>query len=273
MRIIADSGSTKCTWLLCSQGNTTRTTTEGINASLHAPEQIRETLARLPLTAPVGELWFYGAGCGASFPAATERLRSLLAERFPGTRIALESDLTAAARALFARGEGIACILGTGSNSCHCRGGETVATVPPLGYILGDEGSGAALGRELVNALFKGRIPLREAFLERYGLGYEELIRRVYREPGANRLLASFAPFVREHTDLKAVHDLVVDAFRAFALRNLAAYPAHLPLGFVGGIAAHFGEELHEAMESCGHRIARIVESPADGLLEYHHEA
>lgn len=273
MRIIADSGSTKCTWLLCSQRGVTRATTEGINAALHTPEQIRGVLARLPLTPPVGELRFYGAGCGAGFPAATGQLGELLAERFPEARITLESDLTAAARALFARGEGIACILGTGSNSCHCRGGEVVDNVPPLGYILGDEGSGAMLGRELVNALFKGRIPLREAFQERYGLGYEELIRRVYREPGANRLLASFAPFIREHLDFGGMRELVVEAFRTFARRNLARYPAGLPLGFVGGVAAHFGDELREATESCGYRIERIMESPADGLLEYHHGA
>ena len=95
----------------------------------------------------------------------------------------------------FGRGEGVACILGTGSNSCWCRGGEIVENVPPLGYVLGDEGSGATLGRNLVNGIFKGYIPLRDEFLAAHGLTYEEIIRRVYREPYANRFLASFAPF------------------------------------------------------------------------------
>ena len=157
-----------------------------------------------------------------------------------------------------------------GSNSCHCRGGEIVANVPPLGYVLGDEGSGAVLGRNLVNGIFKGMIPLREEFLTAFGLTYAGLIRRVYREPAANRFLASFTPFIRAHQDCVPVREMVVRSFGEFAARNLSGYPAGLPVAFVGGVAAHFEEPLREAMAAAGREVVRIVCSPAEELWKYH---
>ena len=162
MKIIADSGSTKCTWLLTDGVHTREVRTRGINAVQHSAEQIREALAELPPCDGVTSVRFYGAGCGETFPEASEKLRRELEAHFGTTDITVESDLLGAARALWGRGEGIACILGTGSNSCRCRGGEIVQNVPPLGYVLGDEGSGAVLGRNLVNGIFKGHIPLKE---------------------------------------------------------------------------------------------------------------
>ena len=165
----------------------------------------------------------------------------------------------------------VACILGTGSNSCWCRGGEIVENVPPLGYVLGDEGSGATLGRNLVNGIFKGHIPLRDEFLAAHGLTYEEIIRRVYREPYANRFLASFAPFVHAHLDRPDIRDMVARSFADFAGRNLSRYPAHLPVACVGGVAAAFGDLLRETLMRCGREVVTIVRSPAAGLTEYHY--
>ena len=220
MKIIADSGSTKCTWLLTDGVHIREVRTRGINAVQHSPEQIREALAELP-------------PCG--------------------------------------RGEGVACILGTGSNSCWCRGGEIVENVPPLGYVLGDEGSGATLGRNLVNGIFKGHISLRGEFLAAHGLTYEEIIRRVYREPYANRFLASFAPFVHAHLDRPDIRDMVERSFADFAERNLSGYPVHLPVACVGGVAAAFGDLLRETLTRCGREVVTIVRSPAAGLTEYHY--
>ena len=266
MKAIADSGSTKCEWIFGDGDRILRLRTAGINAVQQSPDAIRAVLAELPPLDGVEELRFYGAGCGDSFPEASAVLRRELAARFgPGTAIGLGSDLLGAARALFGRGEGIACILGTGSNSCHCRGGEIVANVPPLGYVLGDEGSGAVLGRNLVNGIFKGMIPLREEFLHTFALTYAGLIRRVYREPAANRFLASFAPFIRAHLDCAPVRKMVVRSFGEFAARNLSGYPAGLPVAFVGGVAAHF-----EAMAAAGREVVRIVCSPAEELWKYH---
>lgn len=271
MKAIADSGSTKCEWIFGDGDRILRFRTAGINAVQQSPDVIRAVLAELPPLDGVEELRFYGAGCGDSFPEASAVLRRELAARFgPGTAIGLGSDLLGAARALFGRGEGIACILGTGSNSCHCRGGEIVANVPPLGYVLGDEGSGAVLGRNLVNGIFKGMIPLREEFLCTFALTYAGLIRRVYREPAANRFLASFAPFIRAHLDCAPVREMVVRSFGEFAARNLSGYPAGLPVAFVGGVAAHFEEPLREAMAAAGREVVRIVCSPAEELWKYH---
>lgn len=271
MKAIADSGSTKCEWIFGDGDRILRLRTAGINAVQQSPDAIRAVLAELPPLDGVEELRFYGAGCGDSFPEASAVLRRELAARFGlGTAIGLGSDLLGAARALFGRGEGIACILGTGSNSCHCRGGEIVANVPPLGYVLGDEGSGAVLGRNLVNGIFKGMIPLREEFLHTFALTYAGLIRRVYREPAANRFLASFAPFIRAHLDCAPVREMVVRSFGEFAARNLSGYPAGLPVAFVGGVAAHFEEPLREAMAAAGREVVRIVCSPAEELWKYH---
>lgn len=271
MKAIADSGSTKCEWIFGDGDRILRLRTAGINAVQQSPDAIRAVLAELPPLDGVEELRFYGAGCGDSFPEASAVLRRELAARFgPGAAIGLGSDLLGAARALFGRGEGIACILGTGSNSCHCRGGEIVAHVPPLGYVLGDEGSGAVLGRNLVNGIFKGTIPLREEFLRTFALTYAGLIRRVYREPAANRFLASFAPFIRAHLDCAPVREMVVRSFGEFAARNLSGYPAGLPVAFVGGVAAHFEEPLREAMATAGREVVRIVCSPAEEIWKYH---
>ena len=271
MLIIADSGSTKCTWIVEDGARTTKVRTRGINAVQHSAEQIREVLAELPPCAPAAAVRFYGAGCGATFPEASAKLRRELKAHFGTEDIAVESDLLGAARALFGRGEGIACILGTGSNSCWCRNGEVLQNVPPLGYVLGDEGGGVHLGRNLLNGIFKGHIPLKEEFLEATGLSYEEIIRRVYREPYANRFLASFAPFILAHTDRPEVREMVYRSFLDFAERNLSRYPQGLAVSFVGGIAARFGELLREALSADGYRLGTIVESPAEGLLEYHH--
>ena len=162
MKIIADSGSTKCTWLLTDGVHTREVRTRGINAVQHSPEQIREALCGTSALRRGRSRLFYGAGCGHTFPDATAKMVRALADRFGAEHVEAESDLLGAARALFGRGEGVACILGTGSNSCWCRGGEIVENVPPLGYVLGDEGSGATLGaqpreRHLQRAYFPAR--------------------------------------------------------------------------------------------------------------------
>lgn len=143
--------------------------------------------------------------------------------------------------------------------------------VPPLGYVLGDEGSGAALGRNLVNGIFKGHIPLREEFLAAHGLTYEEIILRVYREPYANRFLASFAPFVHAYLDCPEVRAMVAETFADFAQRNLSRYPVHLTVACIGGVAAAFEGLLREVLAHGGYRVGLIAASPAEGLIKYHY--
>ena len=270
MVLIADSGSTKCTWITGDGTRTTQLRTRGINAVQHSAEQIREALAELPPCDGVTSESIYGAGCGETFPEASEKLRWELEAHFGTSDITVESDLLGAARALWGHGEGIACILGTGSNSCLCRDGESLKNVRPLGYVLGDEGGGAVLGRNLLNGIFKGHIPLKEEFLAAHGLNYEEIIRRVYREGMANRFLASFTRFVARHIDRPELDELVCEAFRAFVRRNLAHYPADAEVSALGGVACHFERQLRHVLATEGMRAGRIVETPDEGLLNYH---
>ncbi|MFR1642178.1 hypothetical protein [Alistipes finegoldii] len=167
MKIIADSGSTKCTWLVTDGVHTSEYRTRGINAVQHSPEQIREALAELPPCGPVEAVYFYGAGCGAPSPSDEKMVRELRAH-FGTGRIEAETDLLGLPgvvrprrrRSLHPR-HGLQFVLVPGRRNRE--------NVPPLGYVLGDEGSGAALGRNLVNGIFKGHIPLREGSSRRMG--------------------------------------------------------------------------------------------------------
>ena len=127
------------------------------------------------------------------------------------------------------------------------------------------------MGRNLENGIFKGHIPLREEFLAAHGLTYEEIIRRVYREPYANRFLASFAPFVHAHLDCPEVRAMVAETFADFAQRNLSRYPVHLTVACIGGVAAAFEGLLREVLAQGGYRVGRIAASPAEGLIKYHY--
>lgn len=270
MKIIADSGSTKCDWVYLDDGTLWgRTRTAGFNPALSDKEQIAGVLSRI--RAEDGDsLYFYGAGCGSSFPETTRRMERLLRARFTPAHLEIHSDLLGAARALLGRKAGIACILGTGSNSCHYDGEKIVQNVPSLGYILGDEGSGAVLGRNLVNGIFKGSIPLRKEFLREYELTYEEVIRQVYREPAANRFLASFVPFIQEHLECPEVREMVRQSFAAFVERNLKPYDTAGAVSFVGGVACAFEKELRSVLEQYGYQLERVDKTPMQGLIKYH---
>ena len=274
MIVIADSGSTKCNWqLVDDSGSVRRVQSRGINAVLQRPDEV-EALLRETFAEPVqaDALHFYGAGCGERYPEQSARLREALARYFPAARIAVESDLIGAARALLGGRAGIACILGTGSNSCYYDGVRIVRNTPPLGWVLGDEGSGTYIGRQLVGNLLKGLCDesLRQLFFEEERLDYDEIIRRVYREGMANRFLASFTRFVARHIDRPELDELVCEAFRAFVRRNLAHYPADAEVSALGGVACHFERQLRHVLATEGMRAGRIVETPDEGLLNYH---
>lgn len=274
MILIADSGSTKTDWSLVSgAGRVTAFATQGINPFHQDGQTIssiveKELLGQMVDAGAVGEVQFYGAGCRGE---GIGLLRGVLGRAFPNAgTIDVAGDLMAAARALCGTQEGIACILGTGANSCLFDGEKIVGNVSPLGYILGDEGSGAVLGRLFVNEMFKGDMPrhIREAYLEETHQTVDDIIRRVYREPMANRYLASMSEFVRRHLDEPAVRRLVVENFVAFFRRNVRHYGRpDLPVGAVGSIAFHYEEELREAAAMEGFAVGKVIKSPMQGLL------
>jgi N-acetylglucosamine kinase-like BadF-type ATPase len=278
MKLIVDSGSTKTTWLLQSAlpEPSSEFHTLGINPVRDDEQAVRAVVAEA--AAKCGEaarkvtsVYFYGAGCIEPY---SEVVRKALLEVFPeADNLLVESDLLGAARALCGHQEGIACILGTGANSCLYDGCDIVSHTPALGWILGDEGSGAVLGRLLVGDVLKRQLPeaICAAFFARFHLTQADLIERVYRQPLPNRFLASLVPFLAEHVEEESVHKLLVCEFRRFLVRNVLAYGRpDLAISFVGGVASHFREQLQEAVEAEGYRLGRIEAEPVRGMALFH---
>ena len=284
MILIADSGSTKTDWCLCDNSAIIQSIqTQGINPYHQTEEAIEQVLAeellpqlvaQSPSLAAQGSslsVIFYGSGCANE--TACNRVKEAIHKTLSTTDITIHSDLLGAARALCGHDEGIACVLGTGSNSCLYNGKEIIANVPPLGYILGDEGSSAVLGRRLVGDCLKNQLPeaIRNEFLSEYGLTQEIILEKVYRQPLANRFLASLTPFLSKHRDVPEVHTLLVDSFIDFFVRNVKQYRRPwLPIHFVGSIANAFSTELKEAAESLGMELGSILKSPMEGLVKFH---
>lgn len=278
MILIADSGSTKTDWcLMARNGHRRECQTEGINPFQQDKEAIYNTVSNVLLpqlardlwAGPITNVYFYGAGCT---PEKREVVRGAIQPCFRHAEIEVESDMLGAARALFGRERGIACILGTGSNSSLWDGEKFVQSVPALGYVLGDEGSGAVLGKRIAADMLKNQLgeEWKEKFLERFSTSQAEIIENVYRRPFPNRYLAQFAVFAKENIEQAEIRELVKEHFRQFVTRNLRQYHGTESVGFVGSIAYHFEEVLREVVESEGYRIDKIMRSPMEGLIEYH---
>ncbi len=265
MVLVADSGSTKTDWMISGE----LISAQGINPVTMVNEDIT---ARIPAFSNhvVTEVFFYGAGCVDPF---SQRVTQVLLQVFPDAAIHVESDLLGAARALFGHQPGIACILGTGSNSCLYDGEKITDNIPPLGYVLGDEGSGAVLGKLFLNKLFKREMPdsISQAFFSWSQLTYSEIIERVYRKAAANRFLASLSPFIHEHLDDPAVSIMVFEHFNAFVRKNILKYHHHdLPISCVGSIAEHYSDVLINTFHANDLQIGEILSRPIERLAAYH---
>lgn len=271
MTLTADSGSTKTTWIVNDETGQTTFHTQGLNPFHQTTDEMRHIIAEelltqdgFPAAGDVGEVHFFGAGCTAEKAPA---LKAILWELFRGAEdIEVGSDMLGAARALCGQNEGIACILGTGANSCLYDGHTIVSNVSPMGYILGDEGSGAVLGKTFVNILYKGtHARMRQTFENETGLTAATIIQHVYREPMPNRFLASLAPFIHRHIDEPWVEEMVTECFRLFFRRNVVHYQRpDLPCSFVGSIAFHFEKQLRQAADDEGFTIGRIMKEPLE---------
>jgi len=268
--IIADSGSTKTDWAIGTQ----RIKTQGINPfhqddstilAILQEEMLPQLVACGFRIGDIAAIRFYGSGVR---PEQEMRMEGLLRQVFSqAATIEARSDMLGAARALCGDSEGLACILGTGANSCLYDGEKIVANTPALGYILGDEGSGAVLGRLFLNALYKKRLfaGAEDEFQQYFGLTMADVINHVYRQPMANRWLASLSAYIHAHLQQPAVHALVVDNFRAFICHNILPYQRpDLPLNAVGSIAWYYHDQLAEAAQAAGYRLGRVLQSPLD---------
>lgn len=252
--LIVDSGSTKTSWCFAflpdtkSADGARTVTTEGLNPAVMSAEEVEEKIAKalnhclqsLSISAAdVENVFFYGAGCIAGRAGVvSESISSILVD----AKIYVADDLLGASRALCGHKAGIACILGTGSNSCLYDGESIVAHTPALGYVLGDEGSGAVLGRKFLNAVLKQTLPenICKRFLQESGLDMAEVINRVYRSPAPNRFLASMSKYIHGYLGEKEVRDIVIDNFEDFIRNNILAYGDEFrTINVVGSIAYH----------------------------------
>lgn len=277
MKLVVDSGATKAGWFATDGGTVVRKVkTAGMNfATMGADETsalIREAVIALEGLS-FAEVHFYAAGLLEGSEVYAKAVKALGAA-FPGAEIGCASDMLGAARAACGRAEGIAAILGTGSNSCFYDGKEIVGNVRSGGFILGDEGGAACLGKLFIADYIKGLVPepLASEFGGAFEVDYMTVVRRVYRETAPSAWLGSFAPWILAHIDSDAyVRSLVVSNLESFFDRSLTRYGrSDVPVGFVGSFAAACEVYIREIAAARGIKVSRIIANPMEGLVEYH---
>ena len=275
MKVIAESSSTRTEWALVDGATVVEHAyTSGMNPYFQSRREISHSI-RLELPEAFfrrrwEHVYFYGAGCATQDKCKT--MESSLVAQFK-TPVTVNSDLLGAARGLLVHQPGLACILGTGSNSCLYDGKEIIKTVAPLGYVLGDEGSGAYLGKNFIADMLKGLAPktLVDAFYEKYNVTPPMLMDAVYSNPLPNRALARYSEFLAEHLDNAYVYQLVYAAFMRFFTRNIAAYNyKQQPICFVGSVCMLYRDVLAKAAADFGITIAKAVRNSMPGIIEYH---
>lgn len=276
MKLIADSGSTKTAWkLIGDSGEIKNIRTPGINPFFRTTEEIYRELNQLLLPETdtnIQKIYFYGAGI-----VNTEKgdiVGNALLRIFPEAVVETNSDVLGAARALFGDQPGIAGILGTGSNVCLYDGTKITAGISPLGFILGDEGSGAVMGRKLLGDYFKEVMPayLRAAFSEKFKITREEALNRVYRTEKPNQFLAQFIPFLSDYAHSAYCQEFVQQNFMEYFERNVVKLPEYrkYSIGFVGSVAYYFSQILINTASFYGYEQIRILKDPIDGLEKYY---
>ena len=250
MILIADSGATKTDWLISDANKSEILKTEGINP-FHQDENYICRIIETDLLPQIEKENIYF---------------------FTGTKVHAYTDLMGAARALCGKKPGIACILGTGSNSCMYDGKEITKNVSPLGYILGDEGSGAYLGKKFIADCLKGQLPenIKNDFLSNCGLTVEDILRKVYREPQANRFLASLTPYIYNIKHEAQVKNFLCQCFTDFFERNVMKYDTSLEISFTGSVSWYFQDEIKETAKRLNLKTGKFIKEPIWGLKEFH---
>ena len=273
--LIADSGATNTDWSLLQEGKVIhRFNTKGISPIFQTEDEISEEIKK-HVYPQVKErtpdaIFFYGTGC---IPEKIEGVKNAIQSSFPIGKIEVYSDLVAAAHSLCGNEPGIACILGTGSNSCEWNGKDITKQVSPLGFILGDEGSGASMGKLLVGDILKNQLSeeLKEKFLKQYELTPSIIIDKVYRKPFPSRFLASITPFLLQNIENNDVKNIVKKSFADFFQRNVMQYDyKNHEVNFVGSIAHYYAAILKEVALENKITVGKIHQSPMEGLVEYY---
>ncbi|PSL47696.1 hypothetical protein CLV51_102553 [Chitinophaga niastensis] len=277
IKLIADSGSTKTDWGLLGAGQPTIVRTQGVSPYFQSAEQIKailetELLPQLPADITVGEVHFYGTGLSQEKNIAL--VSAAIKAVWPAATAEVNHDLMGAARALCGHEQGIASILGTGSNSCYYDGKEIVKNNPGLGYILGDEGSGAYLGKKVLQYYLYNTFDedLKLRFEHKYHTNKDEILENVYRKPLANRYLSGFAEFLSENRQHFLIENILEDGLNDFFFSHIYKYRESwtTALHFTGGVAWHFQDIIRELCDLYELPMGKVLRTPMDGLLEYH---
>lgn len=275
--LIADSGATKCEWCVVEKGKLKKTLfTLGISPYFLNGQQVEE-LVRRDLYPEISRykidaIFYYGTGC--KNPANQKMILKALKRVFPDTEITVNHDLMGAARAVCLQEKGIACILGTGSNSCYFNGKRIMKNSPGLGYVLGDEGSGAYLGKKVVQYYMYNTFDeeLRYRFEEKYKLSDMDILDKVYTQPLPNRFLAGFTLFLAENRGHFMVENIIEDGLNDFFFQHLCKYSESwkYPVHFVGGVAFGFRDIITQLCDSYELEQGTILQHPMEGLIRYH---
>ncbi len=276
IKLIADSGSTKAEWCLIDGKKKKHFLTQGLSPYFFSGEQIQaiiqnELKVKMKLVEP-DEIFFYGTGC--SSPDNAKLVKKAIQKNFTGAKISVDHDLMGAAKALCGSEKGIACILGTGSNSCYYNGKKIVKNSPGLGYVLGDEGSGAYLGKKVVQYFLYNTFDadLMDRFVAKFNTNSYEILQAVYKKPLPNRYLASFAIFLAENRGHYMVENIIEDGFNDFFFNHVYKYRESwtLPVNFIGSVAFGFKDVLKEMCTSYELQLGKVLQKPMDGLVKFH---
>lgn len=274
--LLADSGATKCEWVLIRKGRKKRAFTQGLSPYFLTEQQIIDILhtelPRLAKDESIESVHYYGTGMRN--PANVKLMAKALKKVFTSADVTINDDMLAAARGLNGREKGIACNLGTGSFSCYYNGKKIAKQAPGIGYILGDEGSGAYLGRKVIQYFMYNTFDeeLRYKFDEKYKVTPVEILENTYRKPLANRYLAGFCFFLAENRGHYMVENIIEDGLNDFFFQHLCKYSESwkYPIHFVGSVAFGFRDILQELCQSYEFELGKILKNPMEGLIEYH---
>jgi len=274
--LIADSGSTKCEWCLLYDGKKKKVDTQGISPYFLDAAGIGRVMSQELVPAlkkwEVDEVYYYGTGC--KDPENQKIVKKAISGIFRGAKVNVTHDLMGAAVALCGLEKGVACILGTGSNSCYFDGKKIVKNSPGLGYVLGDEGSGAYLGKKVLQYYLYNTFDeeLRYKFDAKYTTNGKEILAAVYKQPLPNRYLASFTLFLVENRGHYMVENIIEDGLNDFFFNHLCKYRESwkLPIHFVGGVAYGFRDVVKDLCSTYEFELGSILQKPMDGLIKFH---
>jgi glucosamine kinase len=273
--LIADSGSTKCTWVYLEDGKKKTISSLGISPYFLDKDQIIDLLMKSvkpKLKTMPSAIYYYGTGC--KDPANRKMIAQALRKVFTDADVEVDHDLSGAARALCGNSPGVACILGTGSNSCFYNGKRIMKNSPGLGFILGDEGSGAYLGKKVLQYYLYKTFDedLKFRFDETFNTSDVEILDHIYKQPLPNRYLASFTMFLANNRGHYMIENIIEDGLNDFFFQHICKYSESWthPIHFVGSVAYGFRDVIKDIAHSYELELGKVIKTPIDGLIGYH---